>query len=82
MAMSNVLPASSVVRNCFGDRLRAARAAKFPRAMDLARALGMDEIRYLRYERGDLEPSATLIVHACIVLGVEPNDLFPPLTEL
>ena len=80
--MSKVLPASPVIRACFLDRLCELRAAQFPSPKAFARALGMEEIRYVRYERGEVEPSLTLIVHACIVLGVTPNDLFPALPML
>lgn len=82
MPISKVLPAPSVIRARFVDRLRTLRAAKFPSSTAFARALGLEEVRYLRYERGEVEPPLSLIVQACIVLGVEPNDLFPDLPKL
>ena len=80
--MCQVLPASPVIRGCFLERLRELRVAKFPSPRAFACALGMDESRYLRYERGEVEPNLTLLVHLCIVLAVKPNELLLDLPGL
>jgi transcriptional regulator with XRE-family HTH domain len=37
--------------------------------------LGIEENRYTRYERAEVEPSLTLIHKICVTLQVSPNDL-------
>lgn len=44
-------------------------------ARSLARALGIDENRYTRYERAEVEPDLALIMRICEVLSITPNDL-------
>jgi transcriptional regulator with XRE-family HTH domain len=36
----------------------------------------LDENRYTRYERGEVEPNLANICRICSVLGIGPNDLF------
>ena len=60
----------------FGKRLQAARlAAGFATVRSFAERLGVDEIRYWRYERGETEPHFELLVKLCAVLKVTPNEL-------
>jgi transcriptional regulator with XRE-family HTH domain len=47
----------------------------FPRARYFAKTLGIEENRYTRYERAEVEPSLTLINKICEVLQVSPNEL-------
>ena len=47
----------------------------FPLARQLARALGIEENRYTRYERAEVEPNLTLIRRICETLRVSPNEL-------
>lgn len=47
----------------------------FERARYFAKALGIEENRYTRYERAEVEPSLTLIHKICEVLRVSPNEL-------
>jgi len=47
----------------------------FASARGFARAIGIDENRYTRYERAEVEPSLTLLLKICEILGVSPNDL-------
>ena len=63
------------VRVEFAKRLRQLRTEKgFAHARELAR-LGVEEDRYTRYERAEVEPSLTLIHKICVTLQVSPNDL-------
>jgi len=64
------------VRGRFASQLRYLRAQKgFTTARSLAQALGIEENRYTRYERAEVEPSLTLIHRICVTLQVSPNDL-------
>jgi transcriptional regulator with XRE-family HTH domain len=47
----------------------------FQRARHFAESLGIEENRYTRYERAEVEPSLTLIHKMCEMLGVTPNEL-------
>ena len=61
------------VRLEFARRLRQLRAERgFDHARDFARALGIEENRYTRYERAEVEPSLTLIHRICVALRVSP----------
>jgi transcriptional regulator with XRE-family HTH domain len=42
----------------------------------LANALGIDENRYTRYERAEVEPDLTMLMRICSALEISPNDLF------
>ena len=64
------------VRSEFAKRLKSMRTQKgFPRARYFAKTLGIEENRYTRYERAEVEPSLTLIHKMCEVLEVTPNQL-------
>src|SRR5262245_31138787 len=64
------------VRSQFAKRLKTMRAqGGFERARYFAKALGIEENRYTRYERAEVEPSLTLIHKMCDVLSVTPNEL-------
>lgn len=64
------------VRSQFAKRLKAIRTQRgFDRARYFARSLGIEENRYTRYERAEVEPSLTLIHKMCDTLRVSPNEL-------
>ena len=46
------------------------------RARSFARALGIEENTYTRYERAEAEPNLTLIAKICNVLRITPDALF------
>ena len=48
----------------------------FRTARSLAGALEIDENRYTRYERAEVEPDIGLIQRICEILGLSPNELF------
>ena len=63
-------------RELFAKRLRAYRRdAGFKTARKFAAALNIDENRYTRYERAEVEPDLGLIARFCEMLGVTPNRL-------
>jgi transcriptional regulator with XRE-family HTH domain len=65
-----------VARQQFARRLREFRVARgFKTARSLAQALDIDENRYTRYERAEVEPDIKLIQQICETLGLSPNDL-------
>jgi len=67
---------ASQVRAEFADRLRRLRVARgYKHARALARLLDLDENRYTRYERGEVEPNLATILRICAVLGTNPNEL-------
>ena len=69
-------PAS--VRVLFGSRLRALRSAGgYATARAFARRLGIEENRYTRYERGEVEPDLGLIAQICEQLQVTAAELLP-----
>ena len=62
------------VRSQFAKRLRTMRTQRgFERARYFAKSLGIEENRYTRYERAEVEPSLTLIHKMCETLRVSPN---------
>ncbi len=64
------------VRSQFARRLKDLRTQRgFDRARYFARSLGIEENRYTRYERAEVEPSLTLIHRMCEKLQVTPNEL-------
>jgi len=64
------------VRSRFAKRLKSLRLQRgFDRARFFARTLGIEENRYTRYERAEVEPSLTLIEKMCDALRVSPNEL-------
>jgi transcriptional regulator with XRE-family HTH domain len=70
------------VRSRFAATLKNLRIQRgFPRARYFAESLGIEENRYTRYERAEVEPSLTLLHKMCELLAVSPNELlgFAPL---
>jgi transcriptional regulator with XRE-family HTH domain len=64
------------VRSQFAKRLKEMRIQNgFIRARYFAKSLGIEENRYTRYERAEVEPSLTLIHRMCELLRVSPNVL-------
>lgn len=64
------------VRAQFAKRLKIIRTQRgFDRARYFAKTLGIEENRYTRYERAEVEPSLTLIHKMCATLNVSPNEL-------
>lgn len=64
------------VRSQFAQRLKSLRTQRgFERARYFAKSLGIEENRYTRYERAEVEPSLTLIHKMCETLRVSPNEL-------
>jgi transcriptional regulator with XRE-family HTH domain len=64
------------VRSQFAKRLKEMRIENgFIRARYFAKSLGIEENRYTRYERAEVEPSLTLIHKMCEILRVSPNAL-------
>jgi transcriptional regulator with XRE-family HTH domain len=64
------------VRTQFAKRLKIIRTQRgFDRARYFAKSLGIEENRYTRYERAEVEPSLTLIHKMCATLHVTPNEL-------
>lgn len=69
-------PLAPQVRSEFAKRLKVIRTQRgFPRARYFASTLGIEENRYTRYERAEVEPSLTLIHKMCETLGITPNEL-------
>lgn len=66
----------SEAREYFAQQLRNVRIARgYKTARSLARALGIDENRYTRYERAEVEPDLNLLQKICRLLNVTPNEL-------
>lgn len=64
------------IRTLFAKRLKAFRVPRgFATARSFANALGIDENRYTRYERAEVEPDLSLLIKICSLLAVKPNDL-------
>lgn len=64
------------VRTQFAERLKKLRLQNgYARARYFARSLGIEENRYTRYERAEVEPNLTLIHKMCEALRVSPNEL-------
>ena len=60
----------------FARRLRAARAAAgFDTACSLAQRIGIEQNRYTRYERAEVEPNLDTLRRLCAALGVSSSDL-------
>jgi transcriptional regulator with XRE-family HTH domain len=67
------------VREHFARRLKELRIPRgYPTARSLSRALGIDENRYTRYERAEVEPDLSLLLKICTLLRASPNDLLIP----
>lgn len=66
----------TVATKRFAQRLRATRLAKGVKtARELARTLDINENRYTRYERAEVEPDLATLVRICEILKVTPNNL-------
>jgi transcriptional regulator with XRE-family HTH domain len=73
MSIDPILPPVRVV---FARRLKALRIPRgYATARSFAVALEIDENRYTRYERAEVEPDLSLLVRICVLLGVTPSDL-------
>jgi transcriptional regulator with XRE-family HTH domain len=60
----------------FAKNLRRLRIEKgFRTARELSKALGIEENRYTRYERAEVEPSLSLLLKICEALKTSPNEL-------
>lgn len=69
-------PERSQARLEFSKHLKEARLARgFRTARSLAKALSIDENRYTRYERAEVEPDLSLIRRICEALNITPNEL-------
>jgi len=69
-------PSDSDARQKFARRLRELRVIRgFKTARSLAQALAIDENRYTRYERAEVEPDIALLQQICETLRLSPNDL-------
>jgi transcriptional regulator with XRE-family HTH domain len=69
-------PSAPEIRLQFAKRLKLLRTEKgYAHARAFAKALGIEENRYTRYERAEVEPSLTLIHRICQTLQASPNDL-------
>ena len=67
---------SSQARRAFASNLKQRRlAAGYLRAAPFAAAVGLEEHRYLRYERAEVEPSLALIHRLSEVLNTTPGEL-------
>ena len=81
VALSAILLADMVKKNSdararFAQRLRAIRIPRgYKTARSFANALDIDENRYTRYERAEVEPDLQLLMKICGLLGATPNDL-------
>ena len=76
MPSTNPVTNSTSSRTIFARRLRELRVPRgFRTARSLATALGIDENRYTRYERAEVEPDLGLLMKICEVLALTPNDL-------
>ena len=70
-------PRAPRVRAAFARRLRERRIqGGYVRARNFAKALGIEENTYTRYERAEAEPNLTLIDQICKVLRITPDALF------
>lgn len=64
------------VRAQFAQRLKELRLRSgYLRARYFAQSLGIEENRYTRYERAEVEPSLSLLHKMCETLRVSPNEL-------
>ena len=59
----------------FAKRLREARERRQYRPREFAKMLGIDENRYTRYERGEVEVSVGQLKVMCALLGVSADEL-------
>ena len=75
MAQDSPVPPPEA-RARFASQLRRLRVEKgFATARQFAHAMGIEENRYTRYERAEVEPSLTVLLKICETLRVSPNEL-------
>ncbi len=68
--------ATPAIRLNFARRLRELRVLNgYKTARSLARSIGIDENRYTRYERAEVEPDLTLLTILASTLHTTPNEL-------
>ena len=66
----------SEVRSAFGSRLRQLRTdSGYDQVAAFATKLSIEEIRYSRFERGEVEPGLATLLDICDVLKTDPNTL-------
>lgn len=74
--MANSPENSPSERQAFAHRLRELRVTRgYRTARSLAMDLGIDENRYTRYERAEVEPDIDLLTRICRTLNLTPNTL-------
>jgi transcriptional regulator with XRE-family HTH domain len=74
--LADMAKKNSDARTRFAQRLRAIRIPRgYKTARSFAEALDIDENRYTRYERAEVEPDLQLLMRMCGLLGATPNDL-------
>lgn len=74
--LANMAKKNSDIRARFAQRLRAIRIPRgYKTARSFAEALEIDENRYTRYERAEVEPDLQLMMRICSLLNATPNDL-------
>jgi len=67
---------TEAIRKGFARRLRAARvAAGYDSARAFAKALGVHEMTYGRWERGEVDPPLVTLVHICQLAQTTPDFL-------
>jgi len=70
-------PDEHAQRRAFARRLRELRVPRgFRTARSFAEKLGIDENRYTRYERAEVEPDIALLIQICRTLAITPDVLF------
>ena len=70
------ISATPAIRQIFARRLRELRVLNgYKTARSLARSIGIDENRYTRYERAEVEPDLTLLTVLAATLRTTPNEL-------
>jgi transcriptional regulator with XRE-family HTH domain len=78
--IAGIMPDASqppATRTAFARRLRELRIPRgYKTARKFAITLGIDENRYTRYERAEVEPDLTMLMRICETLRITPNELF------
>ena len=72
-------PTDTSTRALFAGNLRRLRVERgFRSASEFARKLGIDQNRYTRYERAEVEPNLSVFLKICDTLQSSPNELLKP----
>lgn len=74
-------PVSDIVAH-IGAKIVELRKAKGLTQDDLANELGLSRTSILNIERGRHRTTTETLYAVCMLLGVTPNDLFPPVVEV